>query len=158
MKLVCLKEIKTWMVDNFLLLNSDKTQVIVFGLKHLRNTLSKDGIILNGIALASSYMAIRICPLIPTSNKLQGLSFFKQNTAELVHNALSCQKDAEKLVHAIVSSRLVETFPQLIQNTGVGFLTRTRKIDLIHPKFSTLHWLPVKPRIKSESPPHTQSL
>ena len=34
---VCLK---TWRTCNFLLLNSDKTEDIVLGPKHLRNTLS----------------------------------------------------------------------------------------------------------------------
>ncbi len=36
----CLKDIKTWMICNFLQLNSDKTEVIVLGPKHLRDTLS----------------------------------------------------------------------------------------------------------------------
>ena len=38
----CLKDIKTWMTCNFLLLNSDKTEVIILGPKHLRDTLSND--------------------------------------------------------------------------------------------------------------------
>ena len=38
----CLKYIKTWMTCNFLLLNSDKTEVIALGPKHLRNTLCDD--------------------------------------------------------------------------------------------------------------------
>ncbi len=31
----CLKDIKAWMTCNFLLLNSDKTEVIVLGPKHV---------------------------------------------------------------------------------------------------------------------------
>lgn len=50
----CLKDIKSWMTCNFLLLNSDKTEVIVFGPKHLRNSLSKHIVTLDGITLASS--------------------------------------------------------------------------------------------------------
>ena len=38
----CLKDIKTWMTRNFLLLNSDKREVIIFGPKHLRDTLSNN--------------------------------------------------------------------------------------------------------------------
>ena len=33
----CLKDIKTWMTCNFLMLNSDKTEVIVLGPERLRN-------------------------------------------------------------------------------------------------------------------------
>ena len=36
------KEIKTWMSCNFLLLNSDKTDFILLGPKHLRDTLFND--------------------------------------------------------------------------------------------------------------------
>ncbi|MEJ4520592.1 reverse transcriptase domain-containing protein [Enterococcus faecium] len=35
----CIKDVKTWMTRNFLLLNSDKTEVIVIGPKHLREAL-----------------------------------------------------------------------------------------------------------------------
>ena len=50
----CLKDIKSWMTCNFLLLNPDKTEVILLGSKHLRNTLSNDTTTLDGITLTSS--------------------------------------------------------------------------------------------------------
>ena len=50
----CLKDIKTWMTRNFLLLNSDKTEVIILGPKHLRDALSNDIAALDDIALASN--------------------------------------------------------------------------------------------------------
>lgn len=40
----CLKETETWMTCNFLLLNSDKTEMVVLDHKHLKKTLhSKSG-------------------------------------------------------------------------------------------------------------------
>ncbi len=42
------------MTCNFLLLNLDKTEVIVLGPKHLRSTLPNDIVMLDDIALASS--------------------------------------------------------------------------------------------------------
>ena len=50
----CLKDIKTWMTHNFLLLNSEKTEVLILGPKHFRDTLSNDIAALDDIALASN--------------------------------------------------------------------------------------------------------
>ena len=50
----CLTDIKAWMTWNFLLFNSDKTEVIVFGPKHVRDSLSNHLVLLDGITLASS--------------------------------------------------------------------------------------------------------
>ena len=49
----CLKDIKTRMTQNFLLLNSDKTGVVIFGPERFREKLSSDIITLDGISLAS---------------------------------------------------------------------------------------------------------
>ncbi|KAI5608152.1 hypothetical protein C0J50_9645, partial [Silurus asotus] len=64
--------------------------------------------------------------------------------------------DAEKLVHAFMTSRidycnaLLGGCPaslinklQLVQNAAARVLTRARKYDHITPIFSSLHWLPV---------------
>ncbi|KAI3356625.1 hypothetical protein L3Q82_017840 [Scortum barcoo] len=71
----------------------------------------------------------------------------------------------KKLVHAFVSSRLdyynsllsgcpnklLKTL-QLVQNAAAQVLTRTRKRDHITPVLASLHWLPVKFRIKLKKP------
>uniref|UniRef100_A0A3B4FF57 Reverse transcriptase domain-containing protein n=1 Tax=Pundamilia nyererei TaxID=303518 RepID=A0A3B4FF57_9CICH len=44
----CLKDIKTWMTSDFLLLNSDQTEVIVLGPENLRNMVSKQILTLDG--------------------------------------------------------------------------------------------------------------
>ncbi|KAF7694858.1 hypothetical protein HF521_006581, partial [Silurus meridionalis] len=76
-----------------------------------------------------------------------------------LRNMLSIS-DAEKLVHAFMTSRidycnaLLGGFPallinklQLVQNAAARVLTRSRKYDHITPILSSLHWLPVKFRI-----------
>ena len=50
----CLKDIKTWMTHNFLLLNSDKRKILILDPKHLRDKLSNDIAALDDIALASN--------------------------------------------------------------------------------------------------------
>jgi len=46
----CLKDLKTWMTCNFLMLNYDKTEVILLGPEHLRDQLSGDVVSVDGIA------------------------------------------------------------------------------------------------------------
>ncbi len=68
--------------------------------------------------------------------------------------------DAEKLVHAFMTSRLdycnalLGGCPassinklQIIQNAAARVLTRSRKYDHITPILQSLHWLPIKFRI-----------
>ncbi len=68
--------------------------------------------------------------------------------------------DAEKLVHAFVTSRLdycnalLGGCPassinklQIVQNAAARVLTRSRKYDHITPILQSLHWLPMKFRI-----------
>uniref|UniRef100_A0A3Q0QRA2 Reverse transcriptase domain-containing protein n=1 Tax=Amphilophus citrinellus TaxID=61819 RepID=A0A3Q0QRA2_AMPCI len=50
----CLKDLMAWMTSNFLLLNSDKTEVIVLDPTNLRNLVSNHILTLDGITLASS--------------------------------------------------------------------------------------------------------
>lgn len=50
----CLKD---WMTSNFFLLNSNKTEVIVFGPKHWRTRLSDSILCLDGITLSFSTTA-----------------------------------------------------------------------------------------------------
>ena len=50
----CLKDIKAWMTNNFLLFNSDKSEVMLPGPKQLRMTLSSHLPTLNGISFTSN--------------------------------------------------------------------------------------------------------
>ena len=108
----CLKDIKAWMTCNFLLLNSDKTEVIVFGPKHLRDSLSNHVVSLDGITLASSTTVKNLGVIFDEDmsfkchiKQVTRTAFFHLRNIIKIRNILS-QSDAEKLVHAFVSSRL----------------------------------------------------
>ncbi|KAI5615362.1 hypothetical protein C0J50_10871, partial [Silurus asotus] len=76
-----------------------------------------------------------------------------------IRNMLSLQ-DAEKLVHAFVtstldycnallfrcSSKCIDKL-QFVQNAAARVLARSRKYDHITPVLIILHWLPIKSRI-----------
>uniref|UniRef100_A0A3P9B9X9 Granzyme B(G,H) n=1 Tax=Maylandia zebra TaxID=106582 RepID=A0A3P9B9X9_9CICH len=81
-------------------------------------------------------------------------AFFHLRSISKIRNILS-QSDAEKLVHAFITSRLdycnslLSGCPktslkslQLIQNAAARVLTGTRKREHISPVLASLHWLP----------------
>ncbi|KAI3367040.1 hypothetical protein L3Q82_009670 [Scortum barcoo] len=142
----CLKDIKAWMTRNFLLLNSDKTEVILLGPKHLRNTFSPKIALLDGINWASSTTVRNLCVLFDQDmsfdthiKHISRSAFYHLRNIAKIRHFLS-QSDAEKLVHAFVSSRLdycnsllsgcpnksLKTL-QLVQNAAARVLTKTRK-------------------------------
>lgn len=162
----CLKDIKTWMTSNFLLLNSDKTEVIALGPEHLRNKLCSDIALIDGLAVASSSTVRNLGVIFDQdmsfnshiANISKTAFFHLRNIAKIRH--ILSQKDAEILVHAFITSRLdycnsllsgcpsksIKTL-QLIQNAAARLLTRTSMRDHISPVLASLHWLPVKFRI-----------
>ncbi|XP_075334697.1 uncharacterized protein LOC142396039 [Odontesthes bonariensis] len=163
----CLKDIKTWMTQNCLLLNSDKTEVVIFGPERFREKLSSYIVTLDGISLASS-STVRNLGVIFDQNlsfdshikQVSRTAFFHLRNIVKIRNILS-QSDAEKLVHAFVTSRLdycnslllgCPTYSlkslQLIQNAAARVLMRTNRRDHISPVLASLHWLPVKFRIE----------
>ncbi|PME06503.1 hypothetical protein A8A06_07420 [Escherichia coli] len=163
----CLEDIKTWMASNLLLLNSDKTEVIVFGPKNLRNSLSNQILTLDGITLASSDTVRNLGVIFDQDMSFNAhikqicrTAFYHLRNIAKIRNILS-QSDAEKLVHAFITSSLdyCNSFLsgcsksslkslQLIQNAAARVLTGTRKRDHISPILASLHWLPVKSRIE----------
>ena len=141
--------------------------VIILGPKHLRDTLSNDIAALDDIALASNEtvrnLGVIFDPDLSFDLHLKQISrtaFFHLRNISKIRNVLT-QKDAEKLVHAFVTSRLdycnsllsgssrksLKTL-QLVQNAAARVLTRTKKKGHITPVLASLHWLPVKSRIE----------
>ncbi len=86
-------------------------------------------------------------------------AFFHRGNFAKLQNMLSVS-DAEKLVHAFMTSRLdycnalLGGCPassinklQRVQNGAARVLTRSRKYDHTTPILQSLHWLPIKFRI-----------
>uniref|UniRef100_A0AAR2KHK1 Reverse transcriptase domain-containing protein n=1 Tax=Pygocentrus nattereri TaxID=42514 RepID=A0AAR2KHK1_PYGNA len=162
----CVKDVKSWMSHNFLLLNSDKTEVLLLGPKAARNKLSHLMLNLADFSVTPGSTAKNLGVIIDSdlafdkhiSNVTKTAFLHLRNIAKL-RNALSLH-DAEKLVHAFITSRLDYCNAllsgcsssnlnklQLVQNAAARVLTKTRKFDHISPVLSALHWLPVKFRI-----------
>ncbi len=156
------------MTNHFLLLNWNKTVILLIGSKNstqylLDHTLKLDGctvtsstvknLYIFGVILDSNlYLENHISHVIKTA-------FFHLRNIVKLRNMFSVS-DAEKLVHAFMTSRLdycnalLGGCPassinklQIVQNAAARVLTRSRKYDHITPILQSLHWLPIKFRI-----------
>ncbi len=150
------------MTNNFLLLNSDKTQILLIGPKNSTQNLLDYNLQQDGCTVASS--TVRNLGVILDSNlsfenhisHVTKTAFFHLRNIAKLRNMLPVS-DAEKLVHAFMTSRLdycnalLGGCPassinklQVVQNAAARVLTRSRKYDHITPILRSLHWLPIK--------------
>ena len=159
----CLLAINKWMNNNFLKLNEDKTEVLLIGPKLKREMLIKN---LGGLTRWIKPEVINLGVILDSDlnfnshiNKVTKTAFFHLRNIAKVRPFIN-QNDAEKLIHAFISSRLdycnslFAGLPkktterlQLIQNSAARLLTKTKRREHISPVLATLHWLPVTFRI-----------
>ncbi len=161
----CVKNIKDWMTSNFLLLNSDKTAILLIGPKNSTHNLLDYNLQLDGCNVTSS--TVKNLGVILDSNlsfenhisNVTKTAFFHLRNIAKLRNMLSVS-DAEKLVCAFMTSRLEYcnallggcpassiNKQQIVQNAAARVLTRSRKYDHFAPILQSLHWLPIKFRI-----------
>uniref|UniRef100_A0A3B3HT49 Reverse transcriptase domain-containing protein n=1 Tax=Oryzias latipes TaxID=8090 RepID=A0A3B3HT49_ORYLA len=163
----CLEEIEAWMAENSLQFNSNKTEAILIGTPHQIKTSSTKSILVSGHNIPLSSPVINLGVKIDSTltfdhhiRHLSKVSFFHLKNIAKLRPSLT-QSDAEKLIHAFVSSRLdycnalLVGIPgrsleklQHIQNCAARVLTRRRKFDHITPVLQSLHWLPIRSRIQ----------
>ncbi len=145
----CIDEINSWMCQNFLQLNKEKTEVIAFGNKYkvlkvnayldsrgqtTKNQVKNLGVILETDLSFSSHV-----------KAVTKSAYFHLKNIAIIRCFVSSQ-DFEKLAHAFITSRvdyckgLLTGLPkktirqlQLIQNAAARILTRTRKSEHITP-------------------------
>ncbi len=150
------------MTNNSLLLNSDKTEILLIGPKNSTHNILDHNLKLDGCTVTSS--TVKNLGVILASNlyfenhifHITKTAFFHLRNIAKLRNMLPIS-DAEKLVHAFMTSRLdycnalLGGCPassinklQIVQNAAARVLTRSRKYDHITPILQSLHWLPIK--------------
>ena len=163
----CVSDIRSWMTENYLLLNADKTEVILLGPEKLRASLEGQIPVLDNVSISFSSTVRNLGVTFDQDlnfkahiNQACRTAYFHLRNIAKIRNILS-KNDAEKLIHAFVSSRLdycnsllaacpkssLKSF-QLVQNAAARLLTRTKRREHITPVLKSLHWLPVESRIK----------
>ncbi len=153
-------------MNHFLLLNSEKTEVLIIGPKNHTSKNLVHGLTLDGCSLDSSSSVRNLGVLLDSnlsfdshvSSICKTAFFHLKNISKLRH--MFSMSNAEMLIHAFITSRLdycnallggcsarLINKLQMVQNAAARVLTRTRKYDHISPVMPTLHWLPIKHRI-----------
>ncbi len=153
---------KKWMTSNFLLLNSEKTEMLIIGPKTPKSNNLEHCLTLDGCSV-DSLSSVRNLGVLFDSNLsfdihiysiCKTASFHLKNISKL--RPMLSMSNAEMLINTFLTSRLgycnsllgewsarLLNKLQMVQNV----LTRNRKYDHISPVLSTLYWLPIKHRI-----------
>ncbi len=156
------------MTNNFLQLNSDKTEILLIGPKNSTQNLLDHNLQQDGCPFTSSTdknLGLIIDSNLSFENHISHVTktaFFHLRNIAKLQNLLSVS-DAEKLVHVFMISRLdycnalLGGCPassinklQIVKNAAARVFTRSRKYDHITPILQSLHWLPIKFRISNK--------
>ncbi|KAL4004124.1 protocadherin delta 1 [Sarotherodon galilaeus] len=161
----CLSAIKGWLSDNFLLLNTDKTELMVIG-PHKFQHLSQNFILRIDDSVINCRDKVKnlgvwfdmVLSFESHVKEITKTAFYHLRKIARIRQVLSSDT-AEVLVHAFVSSRidycnaLLSGLPkksfrglQMVQNAAARILTRTGKFEHISPVLRSLYWLPCQVR------------
>ena len=162
----CISDIRSWMSENKLLLNDNKTEILLFGKKSLvskfpRGSKICDLDVLSSVSVRS--LGVLLDPEFKMDahvNALCKTSYFHLRNICRIHRYLNTAT-LRTLVHALVTCRMDYCYSLLagcpktvlkklqhVQNSAARLITLTRKRDHITPVLKELHWLPVDFRIQ----------
>ncbi len=162
--LECIADIKKWLSNNFLQLNENKTEIIVFGPQKIRTNIIKElGNHFPSISSQVRNLGVIIDSELGLSKQINSVvrnSFYQLRVISKLKSFLSFQ-DLEKVIHAFITScldycnSLYSGLPQsslsrlqLVQNAAARLLTGAKKYDHVTPILASLHWLPVHFRVQ----------
>ena len=165
----CISDILGWMDSNKLMLNTDKTEVMIVGtafrIKQVASTCSSISILNSDIDIQKSvkYLGVRLDQTLSMSSHISEVcrsSFLSLRRIGCMRPYLSTRA-ISCLVNSIITSRLdfynsslagITTDQlnrlQRIQNCAARLIMKKRKYDHITPVIYELHWLPLEFRIQ----------
>jgi hypothetical protein len=162
----CIIDIRSWMAQNFLKLNDDKTEFMVLGTREQLKKLRPKPVKIGNSSVEAVTTVRNIGAYFDQTLNLKehitktcrAARFHLRNIGK-IRQYLNKETTA-MLVHAFVTSRLdnlnglLYGLPacqidhlQKIQNNAARLVTKSRRQDHITPVLIELHWLPVKFRI-----------
>lgn len=142
--LLCLEEVKAWLAHNFLLLNEDKSEVIVFCPNDNSQFISPD---LESLSSFKSPRVQNLGVLVDQHQKFDkhilsviSSSFYQLRLLSNIKGFLT-----PKTLEMASSSQITRL--QLVQNAAARLIHKCCKYDHITLILKSLHWLPVRQRI-----------
>ena len=164
----CISEIRTWLAENHLKLNDEKTEFLVFGTKHMLSKMKKERSINIGESeIKCSESAKNIGAMLDSNldmrshvNHIARACYLHLRNIGHIRPNITTDA-AASLIHAFISSKvdnlncLLVGAPdvvirklQLIQNNAARLVMRKKRNDHVTPLLKELHWLPIRSRIK----------
>ena len=163
----CIQEIRSWMTDKKLKLNDDKTEFLIITTPHYQNAMKKLTLKMGDINVACVSSARNlgvffdnIFGMKPHISAICKASYYQLRNIGSIRKYLTADASAQ-LVHAFITSRLdycnslLYGLPdsylhklQRVQNTAARIISLTKKYDHITPVLKSLHWLPVRLRVR----------
>ncbi len=162
----CADIVRTWMLQNKLKLNDDKTVFMLIGNKPQVQKVVFDSIIIGESYIESSPNCTNLGAGFDSDmsmrhhvNMLCKSGYYHLRNIARIRKCLSYDA-LQTIIHSLISSRLdycnslLAGVPkcllqkvQYVQNSAARLLSGTRKYDHITPILKSLHWLPVECRI-----------
>lgn len=159
----CLNELKSWLSSNFLNLNENKSEFIIFGPKENCVFDFDQGCLSPYNTKCARNLGFLFDSSLNFDKQISSVvksCFYQLRLLSKVKPVLS-RRNLETAVHAFITSRLDYCNSlyygisqasisrlQLVQNAAARLLEGKRKFDHITPILMSLHWLPVKYRIE----------
>ena len=162
----CADSVKTWMYDNKLKLNDDKTIFMLIGNKPQVRKVVFDSVVIGQSYISASPNCINLGAGFDSDMSMKHhvkvvckSGYYHLRNISRIKKCLS--SDAlQTVIHALISSRLdycnsllagvpdcVLQNLQYLQNSAARLLSGTKKYEHITPILKSLHWLPVRYRI-----------
>jgi hypothetical protein len=163
----CVSEVQLWMSSNFLKLNAEKTEVMVFGFRAQLAKFELPSIHISGVDVPVGSDPVRnlgvmfdpgmsMCAQVANITKAANFQLVnigrarKMLTTEAtqlaVHTLVTSRLDYCNSLLVGVSDTLLKRLEN-IQRTAARIITKKRKYDSITPELISLHWLPIRERI-----------
>uniref|UniRef100_A0A8C6P7H8 Reverse transcriptase domain-containing protein n=1 Tax=Nothobranchius furzeri TaxID=105023 RepID=A0A8C6P7H8_NOTFU len=155
--LECLSAITSWLEDNFLQLNSEKTECLIIAPESMVPLISEKRGHLSS-AVKSNLWNLGV--VLDQSRSLKGHSKTLLNCFNHKLRRLVSKHELEIVLHAFISSyldkcntlftyfnKIALDLLQLVQNSAARLLTGANRRAHITPMLMSLHWLPVNFRV-----------
>ena len=163
----CIRDVKNWMTENFLQLNTDKTQLLFLGTdqqlaKVNRTTFDAAGDIVDmtrqvinlgvifdsGLSMKDHITDVSRKSFYHLRNISSISKFLTLDAAKTVIQALVCSRlDINNSLYYGLPVTQIQRL-QRVQNAAARLVLQWKKFDHITPGLRELHWLPVRYRIR----------